>query len=86
MKNKQIISIIMIIIVTSITTYFTWKFFCKLFFFFGFFNPAIFIGTTPCLLLKKYIQEDKKHIVTYAWLIITIFLTVVTSIVMLNKF
>lgn len=85
MKNKKI-SIIIILIVTSITTYFTWKFFCELFFFFGFFNPSIFIGTTPCLLLKKLMPKDKKHIVTYVWLIVTTFIIVVTSIVMINKF
>lgn len=84
MKEKQKITVIIILIVTSITTCLTLKFFCELFFFFGFFNPAIFIGTAPCLLLKKYVPQDKKRIVTYAWLLITIFLIVVASIIMFN--
>lgn len=85
MEYKPKCNIILILLVTVITTSITWKYFCELFFFFGFFNPVIFIGTSPSLLLKKNIYKDKKNLITYSWLIISVLIIVVTSMFMFKK-
>lgn len=87
MKIIQIIEIIIILVVTGITTCLSWNFFCELFFFFGFFNPVIFIGTGPLLLLGFCLRENKKDYIKYVkwtWLLISIFLVIVASIIMFN--
>jgi len=71
----------MIISLATITTAFTLFIFYGMFFFFGFFNPIIFGGTAPLLLLKLCVQKEKKRHVTVYWIAISLFLVIVTSII-----
>jgi len=78
MKNKKTT---IIVIVTIITTSFALFMFWGMFFFLGFLNPIIFGGTAPLLLLISCVQKGEKRYVIGCWLVISIFLMIVTSII-----
>ena len=82
MKNK--IVIVLISLVTCITTYFTWNFFIDLFFFLGFFNPALFVGTSPLLLSMLCAQREKRRYVLLGWLATSILLVIIASAIMFH--
>lgn len=69
LKNKKVSAVIISIIALITTSVCVW-FYCSIFFFYGFFNPAIFIGTLPILRLRAVVNGDKHKLIKKIWLII----------------
>jgi len=57
-------------------------FFYALFFFFGFFNPSIFVGTSPLLFLALCVRQGKKKYVALGWFLISLLPVIIISIIM----
>ena len=56
-------------------------FFYGLFFFFGFFNPSIYVGTSPLLFLMLCVKQGKKKYVALGWFLISLLLVIIFSII-----
>jgi hypothetical protein len=69
------------LILSIVLTIPAFGFFCSLFFFFGFFNPVLFISTTPLLYLIRVVQTGKKKYVVWGWAAISVVLVIIGSII-----
>jgi len=85
MKKNSKTFIALIIALTCCMTAFAVFWFCRLFFFFGFFNPIIFIGCAPILLLKNFV-DNKKYKIELIWLLLSLVLVINISIMMFVMF
>ena len=72
--------IIFIVIITCISTGYSFYVFVGLFFFISFINPVLIIGTSPLLLLCIFADKGKKKRVVISWIILLISLFIIGCI------
>ena len=68
-------------IATGITTFSAVRFYLMLFFFIGFFNPVLFIGTAPILLLMLCVEAGKRKHVVIGWLVGSIIIMAISTLI-----
>lgn len=78
-RNKT--GFLLLCTIALITTGVAVAYFCQMFFFFGFFNPVIFVGTAPLLFSTRFAEFEKTK-PAVIWLLLSIALTAVVSIIL----